>query len=65
MEHHGFGKREGTGTGRIINRAQVCVSFNFYAMTGENADPNLKVKCGSYPAKNIPYFIHLFSLHVF
>ena len=27
--------------------------------------PISKVKYGSYPSKNIPYFIHLLSLHVF
>ena len=27
--------------------------------------PNCKVKYGSYPSKNIPYFIHFLSLHVF
>ena len=52
MEHHGFPKREGTHTGRVVNWAQVCRKF-LWRKLGENADPNLqsKVWC-SYASKN-------------
>ena len=65
MEHHnGFPKREGIRTGRVVNWAQVCVTFLRRKRRSQQI-PNCKVKYGSYPSKNIPYFIHLLSLHVF
>ena len=71
VEHHGFAKREGTGTRRVVNWAQVfyaisdCRDLSRYHGLVKTPIPISKVKYGSYPSKNIPYFIHLLSLHVF
>ena len=71
VEHHGFAKREGTGTRRVVNWAQVfyaisdCRDLSRYHGLEKTPIPISKVKYGSYPSKNSPYFIHLLSLHVF
>ena len=57
-------QKQGIRTGRVVNWAQVCVKFSWRKRRSQQI-PNCKVKYGSYPSKNIPYFIHLLSLHVF
>ena len=57
-------QKQGIRTGRVVNWALVCVKFSWRKRRSLQI-PNCKVKYGSYPSKNIPYFIHLLSLHVF
>ena len=65
MGHHGFPK-QGIRTGRVVNWAQVCVKFSWRKRRSQQIPyKSQTAKYGSYPSKNIPYFIHLLSLHVF